>query len=92
VDLSKHLEVALDLAAKDIWDGPIPDVGGYSLKLGILIHRLRSRVPDFWHEKPDELAKQLIDTAPALAAEIVKYDPVAFGFVVRTQRFLAKRR
>jgi hypothetical protein len=49
-------------------------------------------VPDFWHEKPDELAKQLIDTAPALAAEIVKYDPVAFGFVVRTQRFLAKRR
>lgn len=63
-----------------------------SLRLGILIDGLKSRVPHFWLERPGDLAKQLLEEAPELAEKIVKYDPVAFGFVARIHRFLAKGR
>lgn len=92
VELTKHLEIALTYAMKEEWDLPVPAIEGYSLRLGILIHRLRQRVPQFWLEEPGDLAKQLIEIAPKFAEEITGYDPVAFGFVVRTQRFLAKSR
>ena len=90
-DLVERLKVALDFALKDMWDEPIPVVNN-SLKIGLLIQTLKMRVPQFWFECPESLAKHLTEDYPELAAEVAKYDPRVFGFVARTHRFILKGR
>ena len=90
VELAASLEVALGLALKEEWDGPIPALEGHSVKLGLLVQRLKLRVPRFWLEPPETLARLLANDHPGLAAEIAGHDPRAFGFVIRMHRFLSE--
>lgn len=91
VELTKHLEVALDIALNEP-RGLAPPVDGSSLKIGILVQRLMRRVPRFWLEQPDSLAKRLTDHHPDLVAEIAEFDPHTLGFVVRAQLHIAAHR
>ena len=91
-EFGEWVRIALIHALRETWDGPIPSVSGYSLKLGLLFNRVHSRVPKFWLETPNILAARLICDHPAIVADLCKFDPRAFGFVVRTRlHILASR-
>jgi hypothetical protein len=89
-ELAAILEVALALASQEEWVGPIPALEGQSVKLGLLLQRLKLRVPQFWQDSPEALAGLLARDHPGLAADIAGYDPRALGFVIRMHRFLSE--
>jgi hypothetical protein len=88
--LVASLSVALALASQDEWVGPIPALEGQSVKLGLLVQRLKLRVPQFWRDSPETLAGLLARDHPGLAADIAGHDPRALGFVIRMHRFLSE--
>ncbi len=90
-EFGEWVRIALSCALRETWDGPIPAIADCSLKMGLLFERVHFRMPKFWLEEPGTLSVRLTGDHPAIVAELSKFDPRAFGFVVRTRLHILGR-
>lgn len=85
-DLVDLLDKVFVLARNDVWTGPLPAAGQSTLKLGLLVMRIRKAVPLLWNLDPETAAAELERSHPVLVTEILRCDPRALGFVMRMHR------
>ena len=91
-EFGEWVRVALSCALRENWEGPIPAIAGSSLKMGLLFERVDFRVPRFWLEEPTSLAARLAGDCPEIVEKLRSFDPIAFGFVVRTRLHILESR
>lgn len=87
-DLVEHLGRLFALARSENWNEPVPGRETPTLRLGILVQRIASVLPQFWNEYPENVAMALGQFRTDLVAEIVSCDLHELGFVIRTHRIL----
>ena len=87
-DLVEHRGRLFALARSEDWNEPVRGRETPTLRLGILVQRIASMLPQFWNEDPEEVAMALAQFRADLVAEIVSCNPHELGFVVRTHRIL----
>lgn len=91
-EFGEWVRVALSCALRENWEGPIPAISGSSLKMGLLFEQVRFRVPEFWLAEPIKLAARLGGDSPKIVEKLRKFDPNAFGFVVRMRLHILESR
>lgn len=89
-EFEEWVREALSCALRENWEGPIPAISGSSLKMGLLFEQVRFRVPEFWLEHLIKLAARLAGDSPEIVEKLHKFDPKAFGFIVRMRLHILK--